>query len=408
MSEKNQVSRRGFLASATTGLVTASMLGLGTGQILAQDEPKKDESKPGKLIMRELGKTGMKLPIISMGVGGTNNPALVKAAYEAGVRMFDTASNYGYGRNEQLVGQVIEKMGVRDKVAIATKTHVPNQRRGLNPEQSKAKFLKNTEGSLSRLRTDYVDIMYVHDIRDPETVSEPGAIEALKELKKAGKVKAAGIATHSRMAEVIRATIENKDVFDVVLTAINFTMWDDTELLSAIAEAHKAGIGVVAMKTQAGGSRWPNPESRANYSSEVINVACLKWVMQNENICTSIPGYQDFEQLGQDFAVASNTEFNEDESRFMSDNSITLGMGFCRQCRKCLASCPNDVEIPDLMRIHMYSKQYGNFELARQTMDDLKRSRGLAACVDCSACSAQCANTVDIPTRIEELKLIYA
>ncbi len=405
--EHSEITRRGFLSTAVSCAASAGLLGIAPGRALAQETVKEQAERQSDVIYRQLGRTGFRLPVISQGVGYTNNPAVVQASYEAGVRHFDTAANYQFGRNEQMVGRVIKRLGVRDKVNIGTKVHLPAQRRGLSPQQSKKKLLDNFEGSLKRLSTDYVDILYVHEVDDPQEVSDPAIIEALVQLREQKKALAIGISTHSGMAEVINAMIA-AGVYDVVLTSINFTMSDDTDLLKAIADAASKGIGVIGMKVMAGGTRWPNPDTRRDYSSETIARAGLKWVLRNDNITTVIPGYDSYEHLNQDFSVAFDLELTPEEKNFLSDNSIKLGMGFCRQCRKCLASCPHDADIPTLMRTHMYAAQYGNFQLARATLDGIPRESGLQACRICTECVAACANSVDINRRIDELKLMYA
>jgi predicted aldo/keto reductase-like oxidoreductase len=202
--------------------------------------------------------------------------------------------------------------------------------------------------------------------------------------------------------------VVQKGFYDVVLTTINVSMANDTELLGAIKNAADKGIGIIAMKTQAGGQRLPNTETLRQYSNATINKAMLKWVMRNENIATSIPGYDNFEHMREDFSVASDLEYTEEEEKFLSDNSIQLSLGFCRQCKVCLASCPKNTDIPTLMRTHMYAAQYANFHHARATLDDIPTGQGLSECASCSECSAQCANSVDIPRRISELKAMYA
>ena len=82
-------------------------------------------------------------------------------------------------------------------------------------------------------------------------------------------------------------------------------------------------------------------------------------------------------------------------------------MEFCRQCRKCVASCPHKADIPNLMRTHMYAAQYANFGLARHTLDEIPRAHGLLNCSSCASCVARCANSVNIGRKIDELKLIY-
>jgi predicted aldo/keto reductase-like oxidoreductase len=229
----------------------------------------------------------------------------------------------------------------------------------------------------------------------------------MKEVRKQGKTRFIGISTHTQMGAQI-AEANQIGAWDVILTAINFTMADDLDLLKAISDAAAKGTGIVAMKTLAGGSRWPNPESRQRYDNATIISAAMKWVMRNENIHTCIPGYTSFEHMRQDFAVAGNLEYTAQEESFLKDNSITLGMGFCRQCRGCLASCPKGVDVPTLMRTHMYAAQYADFHQARATLESIPKTAALSACSDCTACAAECVNSVDIPGRIEELKLIYA
>ena len=80
-------------------------------------------------------------------------------------------------------------------------------------------------------------------------------------------------------------------------------MVDDVDLLGAIENAASKGVGVIAMKTQAGGSRLPNPETLERFNSSIIATACLKWVMRNENITTAIPGYTNFEHMREEHFV---------------------------------------------------------------------------------------------------------
>jgi predicted aldo/keto reductase-like oxidoreductase len=222
-SSKNDLTRRGFLTASISGLVGAGLAGFSPSIVLAQENIKQQKTE-GKLIYRNLGKTGMKVPVVSMGVmrveGG---PALIQAAYEKGIIHFDSASAYMSGRNEQMVGRTINKLKARDKVIIAT------------------------------------NILYVHDIASVDEARQPGLVESMKELKESGKVKAIGISTHSNMAAILNDAAQSGD-WDVVLTSFNLTMADDTEMLNALKAASDKGIGIVAMKTLAGGSGWPNLE----------------------------------------------------------------------------------------------------------------------------------------------------
>ncbi len=405
-SNKSGVSRRGFLTASISGLVSAGMVGFAPRSLLAQD--KKAEQKSGEIIYRTLGRTGMKVPIVSLGVGAVNSPAIIQAAYELGMRHFDTAANYHNGRNEQMLGNVLAKLKGRENSIIGTKIFVGPQREGADPGTLKKKAVSLVDGSLRRLKTDYIDIVYIHAVSSVEEVRQPGLLEAMKHLKELGKVKAIGLSTHSNMAVILSEAAESGE-WDVVLTSFNFTMADDTEMMSAIDRAAEAGIGIVAMKTQAGGGHWPNPESRQNYSSSTINKAALRWVMNNKNVHTCIPGMGNFDHLNEDWSIALDLSYPEDEKKLLNDNNIKLSMGFCRQCKQCLASCPQDVDIPTLMRTHMYAQQYGDFYKARVALDEIPKHNNLTVCSDCSVCTAKCAHrSVDIASNIANLKQIYA
>lgn len=402
----SKFTRRGFLSASISGLAATSVLGLSPGLALGQENLETANSD-GDVIYRTLGRTGLKIPIVSMGVMNANNPEIVQASYEIGVRHFDTAARYQYGRNEQMVGDVIKRLGTRDEVVIATKELRPAQRGGMTPKQVKEKMIDLCEGSLNRLKTDYIDILYIHSVGSAEEVSDPDVMEALALLKKQGKIRFTGVSTHEAMTEVINALAE-KGFYDVVLTVINVAMADDVDLLGAIENAASKGVGVIAMKTLAGGPRLPNPETLRSFRSSTITTACLKWVLRNGNIATAIPGYTNFEHMREDFSVARNLEYTSEEREFLSDNSITVSMGFCRQCRQCVPTCPRGADVPTLMRTHMYAAQYANFHQARAVLDDIPKSTGIQACGSCVQCIARCANAVDIQRRIGELKMMYA
>jgi len=401
---KNKLTRRGFISRSLAGIAAAGVAGVAPSLASAEEKAAKEAGK-SEAIYRELGKTGLRMPIVNMGVMNSNNPELIGASYDLGVRMFDTAARYQFGRNEQMVGTAISELGIRDNVMIATKEWRPAQREGMTAAEAKEKFIKLTEGSLKRLKTDYVDIIYIHSIHNVEELDEEGAFSAMDQLKKDGKVRATGVSTHESMADVINKVVDDR-LCDVVLTAINVSMANDTALLEAIDKAAAAGIGIVAMKTQAGGRRLPNQASLSQYDNATVNQAMLKWVLRNESITTAIPGYTSLEHMAEDIAVIGNIEYTEEEKRFLADNELQLGLGFCRQCRMCMATCPHEVDVPALMRTHMYLAQYGNLCEARAALDEAPPGCGIEACRSCAACTARCGNAVDIGYRIEELKAL--
>ncbi len=356
-----------------------------------------------KMIYRTLGKTGISLPIVSMGVMNASIPGVVRRAYERGMRHFDTAAGYQQGRNEEMVGSVIKELGVRDKVTIATKIFVyPPRRRAAT---CKAEMRSIFEGSLKRLQMNHVDILYYHSADSAEDAALEGPIETLRALKKEGLTRFIGISTHSP-TEVL-TEITKSGAYDVALVPINYTMAHDKALLDAIDAAAKKGIGLVAMKTQAGGTTKPDPKLPKTLPPE-SQTALLKWVLRNENFATAIPGFTSFEQLDQNFSVIGDLSYTKAEKAFLEDPTFKAEAEFCVQCGQCRPDCPYGVEIPSLMRSHMYAVQYSNKELAYDTLATVARGRGLEACLSCTSCKAYCRNTVNIARKISDLKVLTA
>ena len=396
MNQDREWNRREFIVKPLLWAGTASLLGR-ADLLLANPA----NQTTGPLLQRTLGKTGLTMPVVSMGVMNADVPGLLRRAYEVGIRHFDTAAVYQQGRNEEMVGQMIKEMGVRDKVTIATKQ--PARNRPQNVVQTKKGFVDGVESSLRRLQMDHVDILYYHGVDSVEDARAEGPLEALQSLKKDGKTRFVGISTHKTQDVVNEAMRMN--LFDVALVTLNYTMAHDAGILSTIERAAKSGIGIVAMKTQAGGTVKPDAKLPTKLPA-VSQTALLKWVLNHEFITTAIPGFSTYEHLEQDFSVARNLAYTDEEKKFLADKSFTAQAEFCRQCGECRKDCPEQVDIPALMRSHMYAVQYGNTEMAREMLAGVTAGRGLDACDGCESCVVACRNSVQIGRKIAQLKAL--
>jgi predicted aldo/keto reductase-like oxidoreductase len=342
------------------------------------------------VIQRTLGRTGIKLPIVSMGVMNANNPELLKQAYEAGVRLFDTALGYQQGRNERMVGDVVSQLGVRDKVIIQTKIPFP---RG----DVKARFLSDFAGCLERLQTRYVDILMIHQ-PSVEQMNNPEVVSALRELKQQKTARFIGVSQHAGQAGILQSAAET-GIYDVVLVGFNITNAGDADFLAALKTASAKGVGIIAMKTQTGG--------RARNLGALNQTAMLKWALQHPEIATAIPGFTNSDQLSESLSVASGLDFTPAEKTWLADKNVQLALDFCKQCGTCVPTCPRGVDIPTLMRTHMYAANYANFEHARATFEAIPANASLGNCADCATCSARCANNVRIGERVADLRTMY-
>jgi len=406
-TETGKYSRRTFLTNSLAGLGGLGVVGAISPHTLAEtriDVAQTVDAPSGDIIYRTLGRTGLKLPIVSMGVMNAFNAEVVEESYKRGVRMFDTAWYYQGGRNEQMVGDVINKLGVRDDVIIGTKILLSGFR--LDPERAKSMFLQRFDQSLQRLQTDYVDILYLHDVQNVEQITNPGVIEAFAQLKAQKKIRFAGVSSHKNMM-VILEEMMTSDFWDVALVPFNFAMADDQKLIETYQKAANKGMGLVVMKTQAGVSWWRAQYQRDEAVRGTLNhTAMLKWALRHEIFATAVPGYTTFEHMQEDFSVAYGLEYTQEEQQFLNDKEVKYASGFCRQCEQCLPSCAKGVDIPSLMRTAMYAYQYNNMEHAAATYQTIAQQQNLTQCRTCSSCTAACAHTVPIAQKINALNVL--
>jgi aryl-alcohol dehydrogenase-like predicted oxidoreductase len=130
--------------------------------------------------------------------GGTDESesiATIRAAFEHGINVVDTAPVYGFGRSEEIVGKAIAEGRRRSDVLIATKAGLQWDGGSVSRNASRARILREVEDSLRRLRTEYIDIYQVH-WPDPLITIEETA-EAMHTLFTQGKIRAIGVSNFS-------------------------------------------------------------------------------------------------------------------------------------------------------------------------------------------------------------------
>ncbi len=388
MHNQNGINRRNFLKAGALG---TSGLILSGGKLNAG----KQKDHEASIVTRRLGSTDIVLPVVSMGVMRADNPALVRAALKLGIVHLDTAHGYQGGKNEQMLGQLLRDYR-REDFVIATKINLEGKNRDTgeftdetNPDDVERMF--NT--SLDRLGLEYVDILYLHAISSRQATLYKPVLKEFKKLKKKGKTRYLGVSTHSNMPEVIDAAVESK-AYDVVLTSYNFQMEGWQEMEDAIARAAEAGLGIVGMKTMAGGFLDKERTLKVNAK------AALKWALQNPNIHTTIPGYTSFGELEESISVMENLDLSPEEKTDLGveDKSLTL---FCQGCGECRISCRKSLPLPDIMRAYMYTYGYHRYEKAQYTLN----STGIQSdpCADCGICTATCSKGFNLAERVRDV-----
>jgi predicted aldo/keto reductase-like oxidoreductase len=301
------LDRRSFLK---TGIVAAGVAASGTllaplasAQDATQTRPAEPGGVPppakterrGDMPYRPLGRTGEKVSIVGVGgwhVGAAKNEKecarIIHTAIDRGVNFMDNCWDYHAGKSEVWMGAALQEGGYRDKVFLMTKID----------GRTKKAAARQTDECLKRLQTDCIDLMQIHEVirlEDPDRCfAEDGAIQALKDAKKAGKIRFIGFTGHKdplvhlRMLEVAK---EHGFRFDAVQMPLNvfdahFRSFARQVLPVLVAE----DIGVLGMKPFASGA--------ILRTNTVKPVECLHYAM-NLPTSTVITGMNDMELLEQ-------------------------------------------------------------------------------------------------------------
>ena len=395
----NRIRRREFIGKTTFGLLSA---GLGLPLLRGKSLPQKSSNG---IVYRTLGRTKLRIPILSFGVMNTDSPDLIRKAIDMGINHLDTAWAYLRGNSEMSIGRTLAEANLRDKVHIATKMRFARDNDknvfissgpAREPLATKENFQKQLATSLQRLRTDYIDILYLHSSYSPEMATYEPLLEELVKAKKEGKARFIGVSTHKNEPDVIRAAVDS-GVYDVILTAYSVVLDRRENIKKAIEYAASKDIGVVAMKTHGG------RDINSQADPGIDHTAAYKWVLSDTNVCTTIPGMTTFEQLDFNFKVMSDYALTLEESRKLQRMSKPENPLYCQNCRDCISSCPQKVEIPSLMRAYMYAQGYGNLIQAEMTLDVLPPEKSLGTCTACASCTAVCRYGINIGQRLKSL-----
>ncbi|MDJ0913809.1 MAG: aldo/keto reductase, partial [Desulfobacterales bacterium] len=250
------LKRREFMAmlAGCTASLMVSGLFPGEEKIAAATASRSD--RLGKLLpLRKLGSSG---PVVTnLGVGGDHvgsasekdAQAIIEKALEEGVRFFDNAPFYSSGKSEERYGKFLAPK-YRDVSFIMTKTLATN----------KKDALKDLDGSLTRMKTDYVDLWQVHALTSPNDAEQRvrnGVLDAFLEARKKGKVRHIGFTGHSSYKAHLKMLEEIKKQ-GVKMTASQMPVNPadphfESFVTHVVPRCVKAGIGVLAMKTLAYG-----------------------------------------------------------------------------------------------------------------------------------------------------------
>lgn len=326
-----------------------------------------------------LGKSGLRVSAIGFGgipIQKTNEGEVKKLLIkceELGINFIDTAR--GYTVSEEFLGYGLE--GRRDKWIIATKSMA----------RDKESMIKDVEISLKNLKTDYIDLYQLHNVRTEsdynKVLSEDGAYNALLQMKEEGKIGHIGITSHS--LDILKIAVESGK-FESIMYPYNIVETQGEELFE---RCKKLNIGVIIMKPMAGGALEDG-------------TLALKFIMNNKNVTTAIPGMATIEEIEENSEVGNNIlPLSVEEKIKIEEIRTNLGTEFCRRCGYC-GPCPQGIDIPSIFILRGYKERYGleGWAEARYASTNYRAKD----CVECGSCEKKCPYDLPIIKMLKEVR----
>lgn len=400
--KKNSGITRRQLFTSIGGAGAAGIIGSALGKAAEAAPPAKPDDALPQVPRRVLGKTGKKIPILLFG-GGMSldqrfDPKLAEAL-RFGVNYVDTADCYAGGTSELAVGAFHTRAKVRADLWITSKSddHDPQG------------FERTLGKSLQSLKTDYVDMYFLHMLRDADHLN-PALEKTVARLKKEGKIRHFGFSCHHGNVAELLAKAATLPWIDAIMFRYNFRQYGNKELNQAMDAAHKAGVGLIAMKTQGSEAsfrdQWQKFEQTGKWNKYQ---AVLKAVWADPRITAAVSHMDTLEKLRENVAAAlDKSKLTRSELDALDRYAAATRTQTCDGCDHiCGAKMDAPVRIGDTMRYLMYHDVYGETEKAKTLFRRLPVVAQKLSGLDFAPARAACPHGVDLVAHMKRAAEIF-
>ena len=403
--KENHVSRRDFVK--TLGVVGVGSM-VGTGQALAQSnapaaETTASPAAPAKVPARMFGRTGV--PVSMLALGGifdiVSNQLVLQQALNWGVTYWDTAAGYNGGRSEGGIGMFLEKNPqARKDLFLVTKHDGGEMTDALNQ-------------SLERLKTDYVDMYFLHGSTGGFSAETKAWAEKMKAAK---KIRFFGFSTHSNMEQNLQDAAKAGWI-DGIMLKYDFRIMQTDAMKAAMDAATKAGIGLTAMKTQGSGPVPTVTEDDLKLGGHFIqrgftqHQAKLKILWENPQLATVCSQMPNVTILHSNIAAAlDKTALTAADHAALREYAAATQSRHCAGCTQfCETALNHQVPVGNVMRALMYHRSYGDPELARTVFSQMPETARLGlAGFDYAAAERACPHGMPIGQLMREADELFA
>jgi len=326
---------------------------------------------------RKLGRTKLETSIIGMGGGAfagkekTSELAynVIKTSVEKGINLLETAEDYG----EEKLSSAVKEM--RNTIILVSKSF----------SSTKDEMEKSIEKSLKKLHTDSIDIYMMHTVDSIDSLNfriRNGALEALKEARKDGKINWIGITTHN-ISTAIEAIKTNE--FDVIEVPYCIGAYETEKVFEY---TKKYNIGVIAMRPLGGGILVDRSKN-----NKIMNMKnALEYVLSNKNISCALVGMSSVEHVKENTMIVDSLQFSKiKRNKIEKEVERLLGKNFCRGCLACmpLEKYGWSFPIDQFMRMETYYSIYKDknviYEIGkfRELLQDFIRDKKIHKKINC-------------------------
>jgi predicted aldo/keto reductase-like oxidoreductase len=399
-------SRRGFLKSTLTLPVALAA----APSLLTTPSVEAAATAPAAVLpTRQLGKSGRKVTILCMGgMMPALSPDYIDIAWSMGIRYFDEADCYLKGHSESIFGQWLAKYPERRKeIFLVSKDH-PKA-----PEQ----LLEMIDRRLAALGTSYLDAFYIHGISPHEYGDEsldwPKSSAFKKvadQLRSSGKVKMVGFSCHDeRLPEYLQATVAG-GFLDIIMLKYNPFYPKGGALDVALDAAHKAGIGLVAMKTMRSLKNAPKRLPDFDRLGLTTHQAILHACWSDPRISVVCNMIDNVDQMASSSAAARSYKapLKIEHLALLKETIMASHRTMCTGCPSCESLArQTKFAFNDIARFVTYYEQDGNMD-ARNYYQALAPEVRDASKVDLAALREGCHFKTDYPEIIRRAERYFA
>ena len=368
-------------------------------------------------------KSGNKLSIIGFGcmrfprnvarIDIYRTEQLIVKAVQEGVNYFDTA--YSYSGSEEVLGTILSKNNLRNKIFLATKLPLGKCR-------TYDDFESLFQTQLERLHTDYIDYYLMHNMVDHSTwerLCDLGIEKWIHEKKESGQIKQIGFSFHGTCNEfLILLDAYDWDFCQIQYNYLNINYQAGVEGLRKAAEK---GIPVIIMEPLLGGKLANGLPKKAVGLFKAANSTwtpaawALRWLWNQPEVTVVISGMNEISQLEDNIATAQNavpamlTTSEENTCKSVIKIIEATYKIPCTGCNYCLP-CPHHVNIPTCFASYNASHTIGmfsGFHLYVTSTGLLNPHHNYAAsnCKQCGACEKKCPQHIPVPKLLKEVTM---